>query len=136
MRPQTISFTSTPPSPALVAGPTYTVTATATSGLPVTFTDGSGSTLTFLGGELVLTTNGTYTLEVEAQFNGGGVTMTPSNPSSEATAALAMTSFAVMFIKPPRSGPHPAQDMRKAPRARRGAAESVAYGPCRCRDRP
>lgn len=46
------------------------------NGLPVTFTDGSGSTLTFLGGELVLTTNGTYTLEVEAQFNGGGVTMT------------------------------------------------------------
>ena len=40
---QTISFTSTAPAGATVGGPTYTVTATATSGLPVTFTiDGVG----------------------------------------------------------------------------------------------
>lgn len=44
--------------------------------MPVTFTDGSGSTLEFLGGQLVLAADGTYTLEVEAEFNGGGVTMT------------------------------------------------------------
>jgi len=56
---QTISFTSTAPSNALVAGPTYTVTATATSGLAVTFTIDatatsvcsiSGSTVSFIGG--------------------------------------------------------------------------------------
>jgi hypothetical protein len=35
---QTINFTSTPPSNAVVGGPTYTPTATATSGLDVTFT--------------------------------------------------------------------------------------------------
>jgi hypothetical protein len=35
---QTISFTSTAPASAAVDGPTYTPTATATSGLPVTFT--------------------------------------------------------------------------------------------------
>ena len=35
---QTISFTSTAPANATVGGPTYTVTATATSGLAVTFT--------------------------------------------------------------------------------------------------
>ncbi len=35
--PQTITFTSTAPSNAEVGGPTYTPTATATSGLPVTF---------------------------------------------------------------------------------------------------
>jgi len=50
---QTISFTSTPPSPAFVNG-TYTVSATATSGLAVTFSSGSaacsvaGSTVTFV----------------------------------------------------------------------------------------
>ena len=55
---QTISFTSTAPAPAIVGGPTYTVTATATSGLPVTFTIDasatsvcsiSGSTVSFIG---------------------------------------------------------------------------------------
>jgi hypothetical protein len=52
---QTISFTSTPPAVPVVGG-TYTVTATATSGLPVTFTSAtpavctiSGSTVTFIG---------------------------------------------------------------------------------------
>jgi hypothetical protein len=46
------------------------------NGLPVTFTDGSGSTLTFQNGAMVLAQDGTYTLEVEAEFNGGGVTLT------------------------------------------------------------
>ncbi|HUF34902.1 MAG TPA: hypothetical protein VMN37_03080 [Gemmatimonadales bacterium] len=71
------------PVPADVSG-TYGLTGLRTlgnlngggNGLPVTFTDGGGSTLTFLGGELVLAADGSYTLEVEAQFNGGGVTMT------------------------------------------------------------
>jgi hypothetical protein len=60
---QTISFTSTAPAAATVGGPTYIVTATATSGLPVTLTidasatsvcsisgSTSGSTVSFLGG--------------------------------------------------------------------------------------
>src|SRR5262249_31176757 len=56
--PQTISFISPAPAGAKVGGPTYNVTATATSGLPVTFTiDASatavcalaGSTVSFLG---------------------------------------------------------------------------------------
>jgi hypothetical protein len=55
---QTISFTSTAPANASVGGPTYTVTATATSGLAVTFTIDasatsvctiSGSTVSFIG---------------------------------------------------------------------------------------
>ena len=45
------------------------------NGLPVTFTDGSGSTLTFSSGHLTLNADGSYELEVEAAFNGGGVTM-------------------------------------------------------------
>src|SRR5204863_5592615 len=53
-----ISFTSTAPVGAKVGGPTYTVTATATSGLPVTFTIDAtatsvcsiaGSTVSFIG---------------------------------------------------------------------------------------
>jgi hypothetical protein len=51
---QTISFTSTAPAGATVAGPTYTVTATATSGLPVTFTiDPSASTVCTISGSTV-----------------------------------------------------------------------------------
>src|SRR5215203_417191 len=55
---QTISFTSTAPADAKVGGPTYEVTATATSGLTVTFTIDasaasvcsiSGSTVSFIG---------------------------------------------------------------------------------------
>ncbi|HEX2220080.1 MAG TPA: hypothetical protein VHG35_14860 [Gemmatimonadales bacterium] len=45
------------------------------NGLPVTFTDGGGATLTFESGYLVLETDGTYYLEVEAEFNGGDVIM-------------------------------------------------------------
>lgn len=70
------------PVPADVSG-TYALTGLRTlgnlngggNGLPVTFTDGGGSTLRFLGGELVLTADGSYSLEVDAEFNGGGVTM-------------------------------------------------------------
>lgn len=46
------------------------------NGLPVTFTDGGGSTLRFEGGYLELMADGSYWLEVEAEFNGGDVTMT------------------------------------------------------------
>jgi hypothetical protein len=46
------------------------------SGLPVTFSDGGGSTLKFESGYLELLADGTYWLEVEAEFNGGDVTMT------------------------------------------------------------
>src|SRR5215208_1877137 len=46
------------------------------NGLPVTFTDGSGSMLTFIGGQLALNSDGSYTLDVEAQYNGGDVSLT------------------------------------------------------------
>ena len=73
----------TPPAPADVSG-SYTLTGLRSlgnlggggSGLPVTFTDGSGSTLTFSSGTLSLQSDGSYALEVEAEYNGGGVTMT------------------------------------------------------------
>lgn len=46
------------------------------AGLPVTFSDGGGSSLRFESGHLELLADGTYSLEVEAEFNGGAVTMT------------------------------------------------------------
>jgi hypothetical protein len=45
------------------------------NGLPVTFTDGGGATLKFESGYLELMDDGWYWLEVEAEFNGGSVTM-------------------------------------------------------------
>jgi hypothetical protein len=45
-KPQTIAFTSSPPKPGIVGGPTYHVTAAATSKLPVTLTiDASSSSV-------------------------------------------------------------------------------------------
>lgn len=71
------------PVPADVSG-TYSLTSLRTLGslggggnsLPATFTDGSGSTLTFNDGQLVLNADGSYALEVDAEFNGGAVTLT------------------------------------------------------------
>jgi hypothetical protein len=60
-------------------------------GLPVTFSDGGGSTLTFQGGQLVLAQDGTYTLEVEAEFNGGGVTLTDEGNYSTAGNSIDFT---------------------------------------------
>jgi hypothetical protein len=71
------------PTPADVSG-TYQLTSLRTlgdlggggNGLPVTFTDGSGSTLEFSSGQLVLNADGSYELDVAAQFNGGDITLT------------------------------------------------------------
>jgi hypothetical protein len=86
------------PVPADVSG-TYALTSLRTlgtlggggNGLPVTFTDGSGSTLTFKTGELVLAANGSYTLEVEAEFNGGDVTLSDEGSYSTAGSAIDFT---------------------------------------------
>ena len=45
------------------------------NGLPVTFIGGGGATLKFNSGRLELLADGSYSLEVDAEFNGGSVTM-------------------------------------------------------------
>jgi hypothetical protein len=40
------------------------------SGLPVTFIDGSGDHLTFVGGTLILTSGGSFDLKIQVTFNG------------------------------------------------------------------
>jgi hypothetical protein len=71
-KPQTITFTSSAPKPAIVGGPTYHVTAVATSKLPVTLTIDasssavctiSGSTVSFIGA-------GTCTIDASQPGNG------------------------------------------------------------------
>ncbi len=68
---QTISFTSTPPSPALAGGPTYNVTATATSGLTVTFSiDGSATGVcSIVGSTVSFTTSGTCVINANQAGN-------------------------------------------------------------------
>jgi parallel beta-helix repeat protein len=69
---QTISFTSTAPSNATVGVGSYTPTATATSGLPVTFTiDGAPSTVcTISSGVVTFTGIGTCTINANQAGNG------------------------------------------------------------------
>jgi hypothetical protein len=61
------------------------------NGLPVTFTDGSGSTLRFEAGYLELRADGSYYLEVEAEFNGGGVTMSDEGTYDVTGASIDFT---------------------------------------------
>src|SRR5262245_5021676 len=83
---QTISFTSAAPAGAQVGGPTYIVTATATSGLPVTFTiDASASTVCTIAGATV-------------SFIGVGTCVIDANQAGNATyspAPQVQQSFAV-----------------------------------------
>jgi hypothetical protein len=83
---QTISYTSTAPVGAAVGGPTYTVTATATSGLPVTFTiDPSASAVCTISGSTV-------------SFIGAGTCVIDANQAGNANynaAPQAQQSFAV-----------------------------------------
>jgi hypothetical protein len=61
------------------------------AGLPVTFTDGGGSTLRFESGHLELQADGSYHLEVEAAFNGGSVTMSDEGTYQMAGNAIDFT---------------------------------------------
>ena len=67
---QTISFTSTNPSPTTVGGATYTPTATATSGLAVAFTlDGTSTGCTLSGGVVTFTAVGTCKIDANQAGN-------------------------------------------------------------------
>jgi len=85
-KPQTITFTSTAPVTAKVGGPTYTVTATATSGLTVDFTiDAAAASICSAAGSTV-------------SFIGAGTCIIDANQAGDATwgpAPQAQQSFAV-----------------------------------------
>ena len=69
---QTISFTSSPPGGATVGGPTYTISATASSGLTVTFTiaPASAGVCSLSGSVVSFTGAGTCTIRVNQSGNG------------------------------------------------------------------
>jgi hypothetical protein len=69
---QTITFTSTAPAGAKVGGPTYTVTATASSGLTVTFTiDAAATSVCSISGSTVsFTTPGTCVIDANQAGDG------------------------------------------------------------------
>ena len=83
---QTVSFTSTPPADAVRGGPTYTVTATATSGLAVTFTiDASAAAVCSIAGSTV-------------SFTGAGTCVVNARQAGDASfnaAPQVQQSFAV-----------------------------------------
>jgi uncharacterized repeat protein (TIGR01451 family) len=88
--PQTITFTSTPPNNAAVGGPSYLVTATATSGLPVVMTiDGTSTTVcTINAGMVSFIGAGTCTIDAN---QGGGT----NNGTDFAAAPQMQQAFAV-----------------------------------------
>jgi hypothetical protein len=61
------------------------------NGLPVSFTDGGDDVLTFISGELRLSADGGYELEVEAEYNGGGVSMTDEGVYDVSGSAIDFT---------------------------------------------
>jgi hypothetical protein len=70
LAPQTISFSSTPPGDAYVGGPAYTVAATASSGLAVTFSSGSPSVCSVSGATVTFTGTGTCIVRANQPGNG------------------------------------------------------------------
>ncbi len=87
---QTVSFTSTAPTNATVGGPTYTPTATATSGLAVSFSidSGSSSVCTISAGVVSFTAVGTCALDANQAGN------TNWNPAPQQTQAITVAKDA------------------------------------------
>ena len=96
---QTITFTSTAPANAVVAGPTYTVTATASSGLPVTFTiDATATSVCSIAGSTVsFTAAGTCVIDAnqagDSNYN-AAPQVEQSFPVGKGTQTISFTSSA------------------------------------------
>ena len=101
--PQTITYTSTPPSDAAVGGPTYTVSATASSGLPVAFTvdASSGGVCTVSGSTVTMVHAGTCTIDAN---QAGNSTYAPA-PQVQQSFTIARGSQTITFTSTP---PNPA----------------------------
>src|SRR6185436_3441646 len=93
--PQTISFTSTAPATATALGPTYTVTATATSGLPVTFSIDAVATAicTIAGSTVSFTSAGTCVIDANQAGNATFI----AAPQVQQTFAVAHANQTITF---------------------------------------
>ncbi len=113
---QTISFTSTAPTLATPGGPTYTVSATSTSGLTVAFTiDASASSVCSISGSTVsFTADGTCVIDANqagnANYNAAPQvqqsftvdtppTVTSTNPANGATSVPVASTITINFSK-------------------------------------
>jgi hypothetical protein len=67
--PQTITFTTTPPSGAYVGGPTYSIAAGASSGLAVVFSSGSPSVCSVSGSTVSFAASGTCVVRANQSGN-------------------------------------------------------------------
>ena len=91
---QTITFSSTPPDPAFVGG-SYTLVATASSGLTVTFTSSTPATCTVVAATASFVAAGTCTLAADQTGNGtyaGAAQVTQSMTVVRRSQAITVTS--------------------------------------------
>ena len=103
---QTVSFTSTAPTGAVVAGATYSPTATATSGLAVTITvDGSSSSVcSITGGAVSFATGGTCTLDANQAGNANYTAATQVQQSFTVAKATQTVTFTTTAPTSPTIG--------------------------------
>jgi hypothetical protein len=97
--PQTINFTSTAPAGATVGGPAYTVTATASSGLAVTFSAAAGSAgiCTVSGATVSLVGVGTCTINANQAGNGSYL----AAPQKQQSFTISKRSQTISFTSTP-----------------------------------
>lgn len=97
LTPQTIAFTSPVPNGAVVAGPGYSATATATSGLPVTLTidQASAAVCTLNGGIVSFIGAGSCTIDAN---QGGDATFAPAPQQQRSFAVLSAVGATAQTI--------------------------------------
>jgi hypothetical protein len=106
--PQTITFTSAPPGSAVVGGATYTVTAAASSGLPVAFsaTAGSAGICTVSGATVSFVGVGTCT--VNANQAGNGSYLAAGQVQQSFTVGRGSQTITITSTPPDNPHPHSA----------------------------
>jgi hypothetical protein len=119
---QTISFTSTPPSGAAMGNPAYTVTANASSGLPVAFSAGAGSSgvCTVSGSTVTFVGVGTCTIDADQAGDANYLTA----PQVQQTFSIAQGAQTITFPDP---GNHDKNDPPFALSATASSGLAVTY---------
>ncbi len=97
---QTITFTSTAPSNAVFGGPTYTVTATASSGLTVTFGSSTSSVCTVSGSTVSFVGVGTCTVTASQSGNTNYLAAPQVTQSFTVSPAEAADGYGTMTVSP------------------------------------
>jgi PKD domain len=111
---QVIKFTSSPPSNAAVGGPAYTVAATATSGLAVSFSSETPAVCSLSGSSVSFNASGTCTLD--ANQSGNAIySAAPQAQQGFAVAARASLQTEILLPLGPVFPPAPNSDFTSVP---------------------